>query len=63
MNQSILFLVMDIHSEFFEFEIKGKFDVVNFTGRVEDAVRRSGITLTRGVQDLRARWMAFRSLT
>jgi hypothetical protein len=54
---------MDIHSEFFEFEIKGKFDVVNFTGRVEDAVRRSGITLTRGVQDLRARWMAFRSLT
>jgi hypothetical protein len=54
---------MDIHSEFFEFEIKGKFDVVNFTGRVEDAVRRSDITLTRGVQDLRARWMAFRSLT
>ena len=54
---------MDIHSEYFEFEIKGEFDVVNITGRVEEAVRRSDITLARGVQDLRAYQTPFRSLT
>ena len=35
---------MGVHSEFFEFETRGEFDVVNITGRVEEAVRRSGIS-------------------
>jgi len=35
---------MGVHSEFFEFETKGEFDVVNITGRVEEAVRNSGIS-------------------
>jgi len=35
---------MGVHSEFFEFEAKGEFDVVNLTGRVEEAVRNSGIS-------------------
>lgn len=34
---------MGVNSEFFEFETMGEFDVVNITGRVEEAVRRSGI--------------------
>ena len=52
---------MGVHSEFFEFETRGEFDVVNITGRVEEAVRRSDIAPVRGVQDLRARWTPFRS--
>jgi hypothetical protein len=43
---------MGVHSEFFEFETRGEFDVVNFTGRVEEAVQRSDIVPVRGVQDL-----------
>jgi thiamine phosphate synthase YjbQ (UPF0047 family) len=43
---------MGVHSEFFEFETRGEFDVVNFTGRVEETVRRTGIVPVRGVQDL-----------
>ena len=35
---------MGVHSEFFEFETRGEFDVVNITGRVEEAVRNSGIS-------------------
>ena len=35
---------MVVHSEFFEFESRGEFDVVEITGRVEEAVRRSGIS-------------------
>ncbi len=46
---------MVVHSEFFEFEIRGEFDVVKITGRVEEAVRRSDIALVIGLQDLRAR--------
>ncbi len=35
---------MGVHSEFFEFETRGEFEVVNITGRVEEAVRKSGIS-------------------
>jgi hypothetical protein len=41
---------MGVHSEFFEFETRGEFDVVNFTGRVEETVRRTGIVPVRGVK-------------
>ncbi len=43
---------MGVHSEFFEFETRGEFDVVNFTGRVEETVRRTGIVPVRGVHVL-----------
>jgi len=35
---------MGVHSEFFEFETRGEFDVVNITDRVEEAVRNSDIS-------------------
>ncbi|NQT08704.1 hypothetical protein HQ586_06480 [Candidatus Bathyarchaeota archaeon] len=54
---------MGTHSEFFEFETSGEFDILNLTGRVDEDVRRSDIALVRGVQDMRARWTPFRSLT
>ena len=54
---------MVVHSEFFEFESRGEFDVVKITSRVEEAVQRSDIVPVRGVQDLIDRWAPFRSLT
>ena len=52
---------MGSHSEFFEFETRGEFDLVNTAGRVEEAVRRSDIALVRGVHVLLDRWAPFRS--
>ena len=46
---------MGVHSEFFEFETRGEFDVVITTGRVEEAVWRSDIALVRGVHVLISR--------
>ena len=34
---------MDFHSELFDFETRGEYDVVNITGRVEEDVQRSSI--------------------
>jgi len=45
---------MGVHSEFFEFETRGEFDVVNITNRVEEARHRPSQRCARSERPLGA---------